>query len=187
MKRLGNLYQTICSVENLKLADKRARKGKGSQYGIKVFDRNPEANIQLLHQALVNKSYKTSRYTTFKIYEPKERIVFRLPYFPDRITHHAIMAILEPIFVSCFTTDTYSCIKGKGIHAAADAVKGALIDVQGTKYCLKMDIRKFYPSINHPVLKQLLRRKFKDADLLWLLDEIIDSAAGVPIGNYLSQ
>lgn len=187
MKRKGNLYQKICSIENLKLAEKKARRGKGNQYGIKVFDKNPLENIEVLHKILLNKTYKTSAYTTFKIYEPKERLVFRLPYFPDRITHHAVMAILEPIFVSMFTNDSYSCIKGKGIHAAACAVRKALKDVPGTTYCLKLDIKKFYPNINHVILKKLLRRKFKDADLLWLLDEIIDSAEGVPIGNYLSQ
>jgi retron-type reverse transcriptase len=97
------------------------------------------------------------------------------------------MNVLEPVFMACFTADTYSCIKGKGIHAAANNVKHALNDVAGTTYCLKLDIKKFYPSINHEILKQLLRRKFKDNNLLWLLDEIIDSAEGLPIGNYLSQ
>ena len=94
---------------------------------------------------------------------------------------------LEAIFVSMFTADTYSCIKGKGIHAALRNLKQALNDEQGTQYCLKLDITKFYPSVDHQILKQLLRRKFKDNDLLWLLDEIIDSAPGLPIGNYLSQ
>ena len=136
---------------------------------------------------LLNRTYKTSPYTTFKIYEPKERDVFRLPYFPDRITHHAIMNILGPIFTSTFTADTYSCIKGKGIHAAASNVKKALKDFAGTTYCLKLDIKKFYPSVNHEILKSLLHRKFKDANLHWLLGEIIDSAEGLPIGNYLSQ
>jgi RNA-directed DNA polymerase len=187
MKRLDNLYGRICSIENLELADAIARKGKGDQYGIQVHDRNREANILALHQALRDKIYRTSEYTTFKVYEPKEREVFRLPYYPDRIVHHAIMNILEPVFVSTFTADSYSCIKGKGIHAAARAVKAALRDVNNTTYCLKLDIKKFYPSISHRILKGLLRRKFKDGDLLWLLDEIIDSAAGLPIGNYLSQ
>jgi RNA-directed DNA polymerase len=86
-----------------------------------------------------------------------------------------------------FTADTYSCIKGRGIHGALRAVKRALKDGTGTKYCLKLDITKFYPSVNHAILKRMLRRKFKDQDLLWLLEEIIDSADGLPIGNYLSQ
>eukprot|EP01037_Dinobryon_pediforme_P011467 gene11467-11560_t len=97
------------------------------------------------------------------------------------------MIPLEPLFVLTFTTNTYSCIKGRGIHAASKAVKKALKDVPGTQYCLKLDVRKFYPSVDHQILKYLLRRKIKDQDLLWLLDEIIDSAPGVPIGNYLSQ
>lgn len=187
MKRIGNLYQKIISIENLKLADKRARKGKGYQYGIKVFDQDPDGNLQLLHDMLKHKTYRTSEYTTFLIKDPKEREVFRLPYFPDRITHHAIMVYLEKIFVDTFTRDTYSCIKKRGIHPASYALRDALMTPSENTYCLKLDIRKFYPSINHDVLKMLLRRKIKDQDLLWLLDEIIDSAPGVPIGNYLSQ
>jgi len=187
MKRLGNLYQQICSIENLQLADKIARRGKSSQPGVIEHDKRKEENIAELHRILINKNYKTSDYTTFTIFEPKERIIFRLPYFPDRITHHAIMNVLEPLFVSTFTTDTYSCIKDRGIHAAARAVKEALKENFGTQYCLKLDIRKFYPSVDHDVLKQLLRRKIKDNDLLWLVDEIIDSTDGLPIGNYLSQ
>lgn len=187
MKRIGNLYQRICSLDNLRLADTKARKGKAHQYGVQAHDRNQDGNLQLLHRMLVNRSYRTSTYMTFKIYEPKEREIFRLPYFPDRIAHHAVMNVLEPIFVSCFTADTYSCIKGKGIHAAAAAVRRALQDKAGTRYCLKIDIKKFYPSIDHEILKAQLRRKLKDPYLLWLLDGIIDSAPGLPIGNYLSQ
>lgn len=187
MKRLNNLYQQIISIENLHLADQKASKGKSKQYGVIVHSRNKEYNIQQLHEMLASKTYKTSPYTTFKVFEPKEREVFRLPYFPDRIVHHAIMNVLEPVFVATFTADTYSCIKGKGIHAAAKAVSKALRDEPGTIYCLKLDIKKFYPNVDHAILKQLLRRKIKDQDLLWLLDEIIDSAEGLPIGNYLSQ
>lgn len=187
MKRINNLYNKIISLENLQLADTIARKGKSGQYGIKVHDRNRDGNLLALHEQLKNMQYKTSPYKIFKVYEPKERYVYRLPYYPDRIVHHAIMNFLEPLFVSVFTADTYSCIKGRGIHAAARAVRKAMRDVPGTTYCLKLDIRKFYPSVNHDVLKSLLRRKLKDRELLKLLDEIIDSADGLPIGNYLSQ
>lgn len=187
MKRRNNLYQNICSIENLKLADKRARKGKRFQYGVLEHDKQSDTNISTLHELLKNKTYTTSKYKTTIIHEPKERLVCKLPYFPDRIAHHAAMNDLEAIFTSLFTADTYSCIKGKGIRGAADAVIEALKDVIGTKYCLKLDVQKFYASIDHDILKQLLRRKFKDRDLLWLLDGIIDSADGVPIGNYLSQ
>ena len=187
MNRKGNLYQTIASFENLKRAEKKARKGKTSQPGIKQFDKNPDGNLLLLNEMLLNKSYKTAEYTVFKVYEPKEREVYRLPYFPDRITHHAVMNVLEPLFISVFTSNSYSCIKGKGIHSASFDLRKAMEDKNGSKYCLKLDVKKFYPNVDHAILKQLLRRKIKDQDLLWLLDEIIDSAPGLPIGNYLSQ
>ncbi len=187
MKRIGNLYQKIISIDNLIEADKKAQKGKSKQYGVILHNKNREFNILELHDNLKNKTFKTSKYDVFKVYEPKEREVYRLPYYPDRILHHAIMNVLEPIFVSVYTSDSYSCIKNKGIHAALENVKRALKNVSGTRYCLKLDITKFYPSIDHDILKQLLRRKFKDNDLLWLLDEIIESAPGLPIGNYLSQ
>ena len=187
MNRFGNLYTQIYCIENLSLADRNARKGKLKQHGVQVFDQNAEANLLSLSGMLKDKTYRTSAYTTFTIYEPKERLIFRLPYFPDRIAHHAIMNVIKPILLSTFTADTYSCIEGKGIHAAERAVKKALKDVSGTRYALKMDIKKFYPNVDHAILKLLIRRKFKDQDLLWLLDGIIDSADGLPIGNYLSQ
>jgi RNA-directed DNA polymerase len=187
MKRINNLYNRIISLDNLEAADVIARKGKKGKHGIQMHDRDREINLWRLHCALAGKTYKTSAYTTFTVFEPKERLVYRLPYYPDRITHHAIMNILEPVFVSMFIAQSYSCIKGRGIHGAARAVKKALADAPGTRYCLKLDITKFYPSVDHAVLKTLLRQKFKDPDLLWLLEEIIDSAPGLPIGNYLSQ
>lgn len=187
MKRKNNLYQQICSLDNLQLADELAQKGKARQYGVRCHNRNREVNLSALQTLLATKAFQTSGYDVFTIYEPKERQIFRLPYYPDRIVQHAIMNVLEPVFVSCFTADTYSCIKGRGLHAAVRNVKKALRDKENTVYCLKLDIQKFYPSVDHEVLKSLLRRKFKDADLLALLDGIIDSAPGLPIGNYLSQ
>ena len=89
------------------------------------------------------------------------------------------MNVLEPIWVSTFTVDTYSCIKGRGIHGAMRKVKKALRDKENTRYCLKIDVRKFYPSIDHDILKQVVRRKIKCADTLKLLDTIIDSAVGI--------
>lgn len=177
MKRLGNLYEKIISLENLRLADEKARRGKANTYGVRFHDRNREANIIALHEMLRTKSFRNSEYETFTIFEPKEREIFRLPYYPDRILHHAIMNVLEPIWVSIFTTDTYSCIKKRGIHGAMRKVKQAMKDRENTRYCLKIDIRKFYPSIDHDVLKSIVRKKIKCKDTLWLLDEIIDSAA----------
>lgn len=185
MKRKGNLYQDIISIENLQLADSIARKGKGKQPGVIRHDKNRDANIIALHQALKDKTYKTSPYETRTIYEPKQRDISILPYI-DRVVHHAVMIYLEPIFNAYFTSFSYSSIKGKGIHGAANALKKALKDQENTVYCLKLDVRKFYPNVNHDILKQIIRRKIKDQDLLWLLDGIIDSAEGLPIGNYLS-
>ncbi|MBA4849464.1 reverse transcriptase/maturase family protein [Emticicia sp. BO119] len=187
MKRIGNLFETVYSIGNLYKADNLAQRGKAKQFGVVLHNSTQDENLLKLQTMLVNKTYQTSDYKVFKVYEPKEREVYRLPYFPDRITHYAIMNVLEPIFMSVFTADTYSCIKGKGIHSALRNLKEALKDVEGTTYCLKFDITKFYPSVDHDILKVLLRKKFKDNDLLWLLDEIIDSAPGLPIGNYLSQ
>lgn len=188
MKRIGNLFDSICSIENLREADEKARRGKRKSYGVRLHDRNRESNLARLRESLLSGSFRTSSYNTFTIYEPKERLIYRLPYYPDRIVHHAVMNVLEPVWMSVFTADTYSCIKKRGIHAAANKLKRALRnDPEGTRYCLKLDIRKFYPSIDHDMLKSIVRKKIKDARLLSLLDEIIVSAPGVPIGNYLSQ
>lgn len=187
MKRIGNLYEKIISIDNLKLADEKARKGKLQSYGVRIHDKHREANILALHEMLKNKTFKNSEYSTFTIFEPKERLIFRLPYYPDRILHHAIMNVLEPIWVDVFTKDSYSCIKGRGIHGAMRGVKRAMKDKEKARYCLKLDIRKFYPSIDHRILKDIIRRKIKCKDTLDLLGIIIDSAEGIPIGNYLSQ
>jgi len=189
MKRVGNLYEKIYDMDNLILADKKARKGKAGSYGIWLHDKNRQANLVELHDRLKNKTYQTSKYNVFTITQRgKEREIYQLPYFPDRICHHAIMNVLEPVWMKVFTNDTYSCIKKRGVHLAARRIRKVLADKNTeTQYCLKLDIRKYYPSINHEVLKEILRYKIKDKDLLYLLDEIIDSAPGVPIGNYLSQ
>lgn len=187
MIRYDNLYDRICSFDNLVLADQIARRGKAKQAGVQEHDRQRGCNLLLLQEMLITGSYRTSAYKTFLVHDPKEREVSMLPFFPDRIAHHAIMNILEPVFMLVFTKDTYSCIKGQGIHAAARKLKRALANKAGTTYCLKLDITKFYPSVDHDILKLMLRWKFKDERLLDLLDEIIDSAPGVPIGNYLSQ
>lgn len=186
MKRKGNIYQTIYSKENLIQADKNARNGKKDRYGIILFDKDREANFQMLQLALINKTYKTSKYTTFPITDPKPRIVYRLPYI-DRVLQHAAMIPLKDMFNKVSIAHTYSCIEGRGVAKAFDDIKKALLDVPGTKYCLKLDIKKFYPNIDHCILKRQLRRKIKCRDSLWLLDGIIDSAPGLPIGNFLSQ
>lgn len=187
MKRYNNLFDKIVSLDNLYLADKKARRNKSHRKDIIEFDKNKDELLLQLQKQLIEGKYVTSEYHTFIIKEPKERIIFKLPYYPDRIVHHAIMNTLEPIWCSIFINNTYSCIKKRGIHKALKDVRLALKDKQNTIYCLKLDIRKFYPSIDHDILKQIIIKKIKDTKLLDLLDGIIDSVEGVPIGNYLSQ
>lgn len=192
MKRYGNLYSQIYDMENLRLAHKNAQKGKGWYKEVKMVNANPDYYLKILQESLMNKTYNTSEYETFvKNDSGKERLIYKLPYFPDRICQWAILQVIEPMLLKNFIPDTFSAIPGKGIHSALHRVENAIQnDVVGTQYCLKIDAKKFYPSINHDILKQKYRRLFKDKDLLWLLDEIIDSTpgdTGIPIGNYISQ
>lgn len=179
-------------MDNLILAHHNARKGKGWYQEVKMVDANPEYYLTKLQEMLINKTYQTSEYETFIEKDSgKEREIFKLPYFPDRICQWAIMQVIEPYLLRNFTKDTYSAIPGRGIHQCLNRLKYALNhDVPESQYCLKLDCKKFYPSINHTILKEKYRRLFKDDDLLWLLDEIIDSTpgdTGIPIGNYISQ
>src|SRR5579872_2962765 len=137
MKRVSNLYDQITSMQNIIAADVKGQKGKSNQYGVILHNANREGNLLVLQDLLISKTYRTSQYDIFTIHEPKERIVYRLPYFPDRIVHHAIMNVLEPIFVSTFTADTYSCIKNRGIHSLLRNLKHDLKDIPETRYCLK--------------------------------------------------
>lgn len=192
MKRYGNLFAKIYDMDNLKLAHQNAKKGKGWYKEVKMVDEDPDKYLGMLQEMLINKTYHTSEYETFiKKDSGKEREIYKLPYFPDRICQWAILQIIEPYLLKHFTDDTYSAIPGRGIHLCLKRLNKAMqTDVPGTQYCLKIDARKFYPSINHDILKQKYRRLFKDNDLLWLLDEIIDSTpgdTGIPIGNYISQ
>lgn len=157
-------------------------------FGIIKHDENREEENEKLAQELRDLIYKTSEYSTYIIYEPKQREIFRLPYYPDRIAHHAIMNIMEPIWTKIFIDHTYSSIKNRGIHKVNyDLSKVLKNHPEETKYCLKMDVRKFYPSIDHDILFEIVQKKIKDKKLLQILKEIIYSAKGVPIGNYLSQ
>jgi hypothetical protein len=175
-------------MENIQLAHQNARKGKSHYSEVAMVDENPEFYFEQIHSMLKNKTFKNSKYHIFKrTFGKKEREIFKLPYFPDRIIHHCIMQVLEPIWKKTLIRDTYSSIKGRGLHDGVKRVKKALKDTNATTFCLKMDVKKFYPSVKHFVLKAVVRLKIKCKDTLWLLDEIIDSTKGIPIGNYLSQ
>lgn len=102
MKKINNLFEKICSLDNIREAERKARKGKSKTKGVRLFDKDPENNLLKLQKQLTDLTFRTSEYSVFTIYEPKERVVYRLPYYPDRIVHHAIMNILEPIWKSVF-------------------------------------------------------------------------------------
>ena len=136
---------------------------------------------------LIERTYKTSPYRTMMIHEPKTRMIYTLPFFPDRIIHHALMRVIEPIWQGLFIANSYACIKGRGLHSGS---RKTMEYVRRYKYCLKMDISKFYPSVDHGILYGIVQRKIKCAGTLWLLREIIYSVPGgknIPIGNYTSQ
>lgn len=187
MKRHGNLWDKVIDMDNLKLAFALASAGKRNRDEVKVIANNLDYYLNKLRQMLIDGTFHTSKYTTRIIHEPKERIIYILPFYPDRIVHHAIMNVLEPIFERMFIYDSYSCRKDKGPHKGSTKCMKYVIK---NKWCLKGDISKFYPTINHRVLKRILKRKIKDRKLLTLLFDIIDSIDGdvnLPIGNYISQ
>ena len=189
MKRKNNLYNEICNIDNIKLAHKNASKGKSKYSEVKRINKNSEFYIDELHTILVNEKFKNSQYTVFdRKCGNKIREIHKLPYYPDRIVHHAIMQVLEPIWRKIFINHTYACIKGRGIHRAVVKIKHILkSDKLNTTYCLKLDISKFYPSIDNGILKDIISKKIKCKKTLNLLSVVIDSSTGVPIGNYLSQ
>lgn len=160
MKRYGNLYSKIYDIDNLRLAHKHASAGKGWYQEVIELNQNPEEYLQILQGMMINKTYETSDYTIFLRKDGiKVRMIYKLPYFPDRICQWAIMQVIEPIFIKNFIRDTYSAIPGRGIHLALDRIKKAMrTDPEGTTYCLKMDVKKFYPSINHKILKKKFRK-----------------------------
>lgn len=191
MKRYNNIFPKIVEMDNLRLAYRNARKGKSYYEEVKIIDKNPDYYLEQIQQMLINGNYKTSEYVIFKKNDKgKEREIYKLPFYPDRIVHWAIMLQIEHIFMETFTDFTNASLKDRGIHRTLKQLDKALKDENNTEYCLKIDVKKFFPNINHDILKSLLRKKFKDKLLLELLDEIIDSVEGnkgVPIGNYLSQ
>lgn len=186
MKRYNDLYSQICTRDNVFLAYQNAKKKKKKTRSVLEFEKDLENNLESVYQDLKNETYKISEYRMFTVYEPKERLVYSLP-FRDRVTQHAAMNILKPIWDKVFIKFTYSGIEGRGINGFAFDLKHGLKYDRITPYCLKIDTRKFYPSIDHNMMKQIVRRKIKDSKILNFLDMYIDSAPGMPIGNYLSQ
>ena len=191
MKRRGYIFEKICDIDNLREAHRNSRKDKTYYREVKMVDSDPDFYLKKIQEMLANKTYKVSEYTISTLNDKgKERELMKLPYFPDRIIQWAIMLQIEQDFMNVFCNHSCASVKGRGIHHATRLVDKYMKDKEGCKYCLKIDIKKFYPNIDHEILKQLLRKIFKDKNLLWILDLIIDSmpeGKGVPIGSYLSQ
>lgn len=189
MKRIGQIFNQLCSVENIRLAHCNARKGKRHYREVKMVDKNPDKYFYEIHRLLKDKTFRTSAYMPMvKEDSGKRREILKLPYYPDRIVHHCIVQVLYNVWHRNLIRDTYACIPGRGIHDGADRLKKALRDDKETRYCLKIDVKQFYPSIDHDILKCIIRKKIKDPDVIELIDGIIDSVdVGIPIGNYLSQ
>lgn len=190
-----DLFDSICSMDNLYRAYQNAKSGKGWYTEVKQIEKRPFYYLAGLQYMLRNHLFKTSEYEIFILNEgKKKRDVYKLPFFPDRIAQWAILQIIEPFLLANMTTDTYSAIPGKGIQPIVDDLRGhyktkivdgkkksvwvpsiLLTDEESTRYCYKIDLHHFYQSINHEVLKQKYRKVFKDPELLWVLDEIADS------------
>lgn len=189
MKRIGNLFGKITDINNITRAHLNARKGKTHYREVKMVDKDVLGYCTKIQQMLINKTYTTSKYHTFEINDRgKQRDICELPYYPDRMVHWAILQVIEGIFCKHFIDQTYAAIPNKGTHKAKTKLEEYMKDREGAKYCLKLDVKKFFPSIKPEILKALLRSKIKCNDTLWLLDDIIDSYdKGIPIGNYTSQ
>lgn len=190
-KKLKNIYPLIYDPSNLIKAQYNAKKGKGRRTEIMRFDKHICDNLQALHDALKDGTYQPGGYKTKVITDPKERVISIAPFFPDRIVHHCIVNVLGQHWTHLFCDNTYACIKGRGTHKCmTDVHKALMADKKGTKYCLKIDVRKYFDNVDHQALKEIVRYTIADEDCLELLDKIIDSNGkdnGLPIGNFTSQ
>lgn len=187
MRRHGNLWNKFISKENFKLAWKLTAKNRGKRCDVRNFKKNLETNLENLRQEVIQHKFKTSKYSTKKICENgKRRVIYMLP-IKDRIVHHALINIIEDLFVKRFITHTYGCIKDRG------QIKGSLYCrkmIMKYKYCLKTDVKKFYPSINQQLLYNYITKVIKDKELLSVIHDIVFSFPGgvnCPIGNLPSQ
>lgn len=184
-------YQELISVENLFQAWDEFRKGKRKRKDVQIFERNLEDNLFKLYHALRGKTYKHSSYLAFYVQDPKQRHIHKANV-TDRIIHHLLYKYLYKSFNKSFIYDSYSCRLEKGTHKAVKRLKKftRIVSKNYTKPCwaLKLDIKKFFASVNHQVLIDLLKNKIKNPDILGLLDEVIKSfPSGIPLGNLTSQ
>lgn len=188
MRRAGRLYDEIFTVENLYLAYLDARKTKRNRRGCFEFERYLGANLQRLHQELMDGSFQPQPYYMFVIYEPKRREIYA-PAFRDCVVQHAIYRRIYPLFDRTFIDTSFACRTGKGTHAAANYAQAALRCYDGEKYTLHLDVSRFFYSIDRSILHELVQRKIKDARLVrcMMMFANYDAPIGIPIGNLLSQ
>ncbi|MGN0706561.1 MAG: reverse transcriptase domain-containing protein [Faecalibacterium sp.] len=191
-KRVGNLYPLIYDIDNLREAIRMAAKGKKRRKNVQNILKNVDHYASELQRILINRSYVPSPYRVKEMYDGiqrKKRTIAEPKFFPDQCIHHALIQVLEKVLMRGMYEFSCGSIPGRGTHRAKKYIeKWIRKDPKHTKYVLKMDVRKFYPSISHDVLKARFRRIIKDQKTLWLIDSIVDSySPGVPIGNYTSQ
>ena len=187
MKTYKHLWEQFISKENFELAVKKAVKSKKNKRQTKFFLQNKDALLEKLRDDLIHDRFKTSKYRVFNVFEPKKREIYELPLYPDHIVHHALINVLGPIWQKRFIKDSYACIPGRGIHSAAQQ---AMLFVKKYKYVLQCDVRKFYPSIDHNIMMDIVTKKIHDRKILRLLRKIVFSLPGgknLPIGNLTSQ
>ncbi|RCJ18469.1 RNA-dependent DNA polymerase [Nostoc minutum NIES-26] len=205
MKRYGNLYPEIIDFENILIASRQAQRGKRFRDNVLDFNYNLETELIRLQKQLTDKTYQPGAYRTFHLINPKSRLISAAPY-RDRVVHHALCNIIVPIFERTFIDNSYANRLGFGTHRA---LKKFTTFARKSRYVLQCDIKKYFPSIDHITLKQLIRRKIKCSDTLWLIETIINNSneqeividyfpgdnllvpvtrkKGLPIGNLTSQ
>ena len=192
-----HLFDQIASFDALEAAYRRARRGKRDRAEVQRFERDLEGELIQLQNELLWGTYRLSPYRLFRVFEPKERLIAALP-FRDRVVQHALVAVIEPLWERRFIAHSYACRPGRGLHRAVATTQGWLrhLSRDGQRvYALKGDIAQYFPSIDHGLLKALLRRRIACPRTLALCDLIIDAspsvsglaAQGLPIGNLTSQ
>lgn len=185
-------YSNTISIRNLYLGYRKARLGKRYKTVQQKYEFHLEINLANLHEKLKNpKNYKPKKYRKFTIYEPKMREV-AAPSFEDQIVHQALFTTLEPPIRKKFIKHSYACIKNRGTHKAVRDIQKSLKNLKEYSFYLKTDIKSYFASINHAILKEILKKYIKDLQTLTLLNKIIDSfeespQTGLPLGNVTSQ
>lgn len=188
MKRINNLYSLIASPENVHQALYKASAGKMHKPDVQRTMCDAGKTASSIVEMLATEQFVNSPYHEFTTAASgKSRLIKVVPFYPDRIVHHCIVQVMTPVWINLFIRDTYSTIPGRGIHDGALRVQQSLRHKEETTYCLKIDIEKFYPSVNHDVLHDQNCHIIKDSKAIRLFDTIIYSTPGLPIGNFTSQ